>query len=151
MRIENSVTRVTVRHHEACRVKPNSYPEWRNFQFAPNNHYRFCFLHTLPSMIVFKLGFALFYQLMRWNKYSLGQEMFGSVPIYDVLMSCTRSSYTPWCKMEISRMVENRGKPCRVCKNNASVNRLSMQILKTWKTQNIWTFTIFNNIITSEA
>ena len=24
--IENSVTRVTVRHHEACRVMPNSYP-----------------------------------------------------------------------------------------------------------------------------
>ena len=29
VRIENSFTRVTVRHHEACRVKPNSYPEWR--------------------------------------------------------------------------------------------------------------------------
>ena len=27
VRIENSVTRVTVRHHEACRVMPNSYPE----------------------------------------------------------------------------------------------------------------------------
>ena len=26
VRIENSVTRVTVRHHEACRVMPNSYP-----------------------------------------------------------------------------------------------------------------------------
>ena len=24
--IENSVTRVTIRHHEACRVMPNSYP-----------------------------------------------------------------------------------------------------------------------------
>ena len=24
--IENSVTRVTVRHHEACQVMPNSYP-----------------------------------------------------------------------------------------------------------------------------
>ena len=27
VRIENTVTRVTVRHHEACRVMPNSYPE----------------------------------------------------------------------------------------------------------------------------
>ena len=26
-RIENFVTKVTVRHHEACRVMPNSYPE----------------------------------------------------------------------------------------------------------------------------
>ena len=24
--IENSVTRVTFRHHEACQVMPNSYP-----------------------------------------------------------------------------------------------------------------------------
>ena len=59
--IENSVTRVTVRHHETCRVMPNSYPEWRNFQlsksrdaeqlplwwnfqFVPNNHYGIFFL-----------------------------------------------------------------------------------------------------------
>ena len=38
VQIENSVTRVTVRHHEPHRLMPNSYPEWRNFQFAPNNH-----------------------------------------------------------------------------------------------------------------
>ena len=53
LQIENSVTRVTVRHHEACRVMPNSYAERRNFQFAPNNHYRFFFLHTVPSTIVY--------------------------------------------------------------------------------------------------
>ena len=29
--IENSVTRVTVRHHEACRVMPNSYPSDGSF------------------------------------------------------------------------------------------------------------------------
>ena len=38
VRIENSVTRRTVRHQEACRVMHNSYLEWQNFQFAPNNH-----------------------------------------------------------------------------------------------------------------
>ena len=27
LRIENSVTTVTVQHREACRVLPNSYPE----------------------------------------------------------------------------------------------------------------------------
>ena len=31
-------------------------------EFALNNHYRFVFLHTLPSMIVFQLEYALFYQ-----------------------------------------------------------------------------------------
>ena len=29
--IEKSVTRVTERHHEACRVMPNSDPEWQIF------------------------------------------------------------------------------------------------------------------------
>ena len=62
MQIDNSVTKLTVRHHEACRMMPNSYPEWWNFQFAPINHYWFFFLHTLPSTIVFKLEYALFYQ-----------------------------------------------------------------------------------------
>ena len=36
--IENSFMRVTVRHHKAWRVLPNSYPEWQNFQFTSNNH-----------------------------------------------------------------------------------------------------------------
>ena len=44
LRIENSVTTVTVQHREACRVMPNSYPERRVFQFTPNNHYGFFFL-----------------------------------------------------------------------------------------------------------
>ena len=33
VQIENSVSRVTIRHHKACRVMPNSYPEWRNVLF----------------------------------------------------------------------------------------------------------------------
>ena len=37
---------------------PNSYPEWWNFQLAPNNHYRFFFLHTIPL----KAKYVLFYQ-----------------------------------------------------------------------------------------
>ena len=49
--IENSVMRVTVRHHGTCRVMQNSYPEWKNFQFAPNNRYRFFFLHTFDDCI----------------------------------------------------------------------------------------------------
>ena len=35
--------------------------EWF-FQFAPNNHYRSFFLHTLPSTIVFKLDYVVFYK-----------------------------------------------------------------------------------------
>ena len=46
---ENSVTRVTVQHYEARWVMPNSYLEWRNFQFTPNSHYGFFFLLTLQQ------------------------------------------------------------------------------------------------------
>ena len=62
VQIENSITRLTVQLHEACRVMPNSYPEWRNFQLAPNDHYGFFFLHTLPLTIAFKLLYVSFYQ-----------------------------------------------------------------------------------------
>ena len=54
--------KIPSRGHEACRVMQTSYPEWRNFQFAPNNHYRFVFLHTLPSTIIFKLEYALLHE-----------------------------------------------------------------------------------------
>ena len=43
---------------------PNNYPEWRNFPFAPNNHYGFFFLHKLPLTIAFKLEYALFYEFV---------------------------------------------------------------------------------------
>ena len=46
MWIEKSVTRVTDRHHEACRVMPNSDPEWRIFLSIPYTHDRYFFLHT---------------------------------------------------------------------------------------------------------
>ena len=59
----NFITRVT------SRVMPNSYPEWQNFQFEPNNNYRFFFLHTLLSTIAFRLEYVLFYQFYAQNNY----------------------------------------------------------------------------------
>ena len=47
---------------KAWRGMLNSYTEWWNFQFAPNNHCGFFFLHTFLSKITFKLNYALFYQ-----------------------------------------------------------------------------------------
>ena len=44
--IEKSVTRVTDRHHEACRVMPNSDSEWQIFLSTPYTHDRYFFLHT---------------------------------------------------------------------------------------------------------
>ena len=65
-------------------MMPNSYPDWWNFQFAPNNHYGFLFLHTLPTTIAFKLEYVLFYQFYAEITTFFNQEMFGSVPIEDV-------------------------------------------------------------------
>ena len=50
---EISVTRVTVRHHKACRVMPNSDTEGQSFLSTPNSHGSFVFLHTLPVFIAF--------------------------------------------------------------------------------------------------
>ena len=68
LRIENSITAVTVQHREACRAMPNSYPESLDFQFAPNNHYGFFFLHTLPSTIAFRLNYVFVYQFYAEQK-----------------------------------------------------------------------------------
>ena len=59
VRIENSVTRVTVRHHEAFRVMPNSYPSDGIFNL--HRTYGFFFLPTLPLTNAFRLEYALFY------------------------------------------------------------------------------------------
>ena len=75
---------------------------------------------TLPSTIGFKLGYYAILSIVRWRKYISNQEMFGSALINDILTSCMRSSYIPWYKTEISRMGENHGKPCRVCKKSQS-------------------------------
>ena len=68
------------RGNEACRVMPNSYPEWRNVQFAPNDHYRFFFLPTFPTTIAFRLEYVLFYQLRPKTSF-LNHEMFGLAPL----------------------------------------------------------------------
>ena len=59
VRIGNFVTRVTVRHHEACRLMPNSYPEWQYFHFAAK-HIMGSFSGILfPSRIVFKQEYEM--------------------------------------------------------------------------------------------
>ena len=58
--IEKYVTRVTDRHHEACRVMPNSDPEWQIFLSTPYTHDRYFFLHTFDTPhLIFKVELAL--------------------------------------------------------------------------------------------
>ena len=116
VRIENSDTRVTFRHHEACGVMLNSYPKWQNFWFASNNHYIFFFLHTLRSLpltTAFSIECVLFYQFHAritafsskkcsvrllskklMSKCLVPNDIKNDVKI-DVLPLRTRSSYTP--------------------------------------------------------
>ena len=47
---ENCILIVIVWHQEACCVKPNSYSEWLNFQFALD----IIFLHTFPLTFEFQ-------------------------------------------------------------------------------------------------
>ena len=68
LRFENSVTTVNIQHREACGVMPNSYPECRDFQFAPNNHYGFFFLYILPSTIAFRREYVFVYQFYAEQK-----------------------------------------------------------------------------------
>ena len=58
---QNSVTRVT----SASRYLPSDAEQLSRvteFSFAPNNHYRFFFLHVLPSTIAFRSDYVSFYQ-----------------------------------------------------------------------------------------
>ena len=71
VRIENYVTKVTVRLHEARRVMPNSYLSDRFFFLAYSS---------------FKLEYELLYQFLRWNNYFFDQE----APIYDVYVKHPR-------------------------------------------------------------
>ena len=77
--------------------------EWNN---------RCASIHTLHETTEINFQF-LIVSILRWNMYMFDPEMVRSAPIYDVLTSCTRSSYTPWYKTDISRTGEDRRKPCR--------------------------------------
>ena len=68
--IEKSVTRVTDRHHEACRVMPNSDPEWQIFLSTPYTHDRYFFLHTFLILFLaylFDLPYLIFKEELVWN------------------------------------------------------------------------------------
>ena len=80
---ENSVRTVIVRQDEACWMMPNSYPEWRNFQFAPSNHYGF--FSCIPSLWKLHLNFHVHYFItITLKKYIFGQAMFCSAPTCDI-------------------------------------------------------------------
>ena len=107
VRIENSVTRITVRHREDCRefsIRTEQPLSWLLILF---------FLYILPSMTLLKFEYALFYQFCaKISTFSI-KKFSVRLVMHEVVL---HTSY----KMEISRMDKTRGKPCRVCKKNSS-------------------------------
>ena len=73
-----------------------------------------CILFLRQFNFQVKLDYALFYQI--YAEITTFFIMKCSVQ-QPSTTSCTRSSYTPSCKTEISRTSENHGKSFRVCKN----------------------------------
>ena len=59
-KIEKSVLRITVWHHEACRVMTNSDPEGQIFLTYPYTNYRFVFSLTTDFLLL--LFFLLFFK-----------------------------------------------------------------------------------------
>ena len=108
-------------------------PEWRNFQFAPKNHYGVFSLHTLPSTIGFRLEYVLFCQFFAKITTFSDQDKFGLAPLWYVvcetfgenwrandakiviLTSCTRVVLHPSYKTTFPSPGRVHGNPGRVC------------------------------------
>ena len=73
-------------------MMPNSYPEWRDFQFAPNNHYGFFFLYTLPSTIAFRLDYdyLFVYVAVLWPCQQLRSHRAGQLPRFTLFLGRLR-------------------------------------------------------------
>ena len=117
LRIENSVTTVTVQHRKACRVMPNSYPEWRDFQFAPNNHYGFfslfpsfqnknaeiCLLHSFLHSFVLSFSFpvrfviSVVHSLLSGKHCRTWKNIFWQVSIQQISRDATKKLQTDMC------------------------------------------------------
>ena len=68
VRIENSVTTVTVQHHEACRVMPTVILSEGTFNLHQRTIMDIFFLHTFPSTIAFRLEYVFVYQFYAEQK-----------------------------------------------------------------------------------
>ena len=68
-------------------------PVWRNFQFAPKNHYGLFSWHTLPSTIAFRLEYVLFYQFYAKITTFFYQEPFDTAPLLYVDVETTGGNW----------------------------------------------------------
>ena len=81
--IENSVTRVIVRQHEACRVMPNSYPSDGIFSLHRRTIVAsFSCINFLRLPSTFRLEYVLFYQFYTKITTFFDLEKFGTALSY---------------------------------------------------------------------
>ena len=103
-RIELSVPRITVWHHEACRVMTNGDPEGRIFLFHPHTNNGFFFLLTTVFIYLFqtKISGVLKYAKMQFHMMTL-LDVLGNIAwvssdflsrgkISDILIRCARKN-----------------------------------------------------------
>ena len=79
--IENSVTRVTVRHHEACRVMRNSYPRDGIFNLHRRTIMDSFFCILLLRQLHLDLNMCCFYQFYAKITTFFDQEKFCTAPL----------------------------------------------------------------------
>ena len=123
--IENSATRVTVRHHEACRVMPTVT---RVTEFS---------ISTSKPLLFLFLAISSFDNcIIRWPDIDI--ETFGgnwrenqkwrqNVQIV-ILKSCTKVVFHPLCETTFPSPGRVRGNPGWVCKNSTSFNRVKREL-----------------------
>ena len=139
MLIENSVTRVTVLHHEACQVMPNSYPSDGIF-----NLHRRTIMDSFSCILFLRqlhldLNMCFLYQFYAKITTFFDQEKFSTAPFLYVdvetfgrnrrendikndvkiviLTSCTRAVLHHSCKTTFLSPRQGHRNPGRVCKN----------------------------------
>ena len=91
--IENSVTRVTVRHHEACRVMPNSYSSDEIFSLHWRTIMDYCSCILDLGQLHLDLNMCCFYQVYaKITTYMyFDQGKFGTSPLI-----CWRRNFENW-------------------------------------------------------
>ena len=144
MLIENSVTRITVWHHERCRTVT---PSDGIFNLHQRTIMDFFFFHTVSSTIAFRLEYVLFYQFNAKITTFFDQEKFGTAPLLyvdvetfggnwhkkwrqDVKNAAKTSKPSSWrheresshpsCETTFPSPGRVHGKPDRVCKKYSS-------------------------------
>ena len=147
--IENSVkwklfgiTRLVL----TCRMMPNSYPKWQNFQFISNNHYTFFFLHAFPSKIVLIAWICISLSILRCNNFLSKNVWFASYLRHPEVLH--KVVLHRWYKTQISRMgkiMENLVGYARICMHapnwvcgafsGAKVKAYQLKELNFWQQQ----------------